>query len=233
MWREWREAMKPFAPLPISERFFVSGRMLSAPLAEVASRVPPGRVVDIGCGHGVLVSLLANARPDRRVLGIDPDPRKIAWARASVGRLPNVELRVATADALWPDLASSFEGAVIADVLYLLPVGQWELFLAATLRLLRPGGLLLLKEAEADRSWRHVKCLAQEAVMVRVLRRTRTSGGIQFQRRPFTEDLLRRAGFEDIRATSLARGYTTPHVLFEARRPADAQPLSRTARGTS
>jgi 2-polyprenyl-3-methyl-5-hydroxy-6-metoxy-1,4-benzoquinol methylase len=232
MWRDWREAMKPFASLPISERLFVTARLLSAPLAKVASRVPAGRVVDIGCGHGALVSLLANARPDRQVLGIDPDARKIGWARASVGRLANVELRVATVDALSPDLAASFEAVVVADVLYLLPLEDWEAFLAATLRLLRPGGVLLLKEAEADRSWRHVKCLVQEWVMVRGLRRTLSSGGLQLLPRTITEDLLRRAGFEEVRATSLARGYTTPHVLFEARRPAEP-PFSRTARGTS
>jgi SAM-dependent methyltransferase len=224
--------MKPFAPLPFSERLFVAARLLSAPLAQVASRVPAGPVVDIGCGHGVLISLLANARPDRRVLGIDPDPRKIAWAKASVGRLENVELRVGPVDALSPDLAASFESAVIADVLYLLPFEGWEAFLVATLRLLRPGGLLLLKEAEADRSWRHLKCVAQEWVMVRGLRRTRTSGGLQFRPRAFTADLLRKAGFEHVRATPLARGYTTPHVLFEARRPTEP-PFSRTGRRKS
>lgn len=212
--------MKPFAALSISERLFVAGRMRSAPLHQVAERAPPGRVVEVGCGHGALVALLA-MRPDRRVLGIDPDPRKIAWAKASVGALENVELRVATVDALEPGLAGSFDAAVIADVLYLLPVDAWEPFLAAAMSLLRPGGWLLLKDAEADGSWRYLKCVAQEWLMVRLLRRTRSSGGLQFRPRAFTERLLLRLGFEDLRTTSLARGYTTPHLLFEARRPAE------------
>lgn len=219
MWREHRAALDVFASLPIAERMFVRARLISAPLDAVAARVPSGRVLDLGCGHGALVALLATARRDRHVFGVDPDPRKIGWAAASVGRLPNVELRVATVDALWSELANSFDAAVVADVLYLLPVDEWEVFLTGALRMLRPGGVLLLKEAEADRSWRHLKCLAQEMAMVRLLRRTRGSGGLAFQPRAFTEGLLRRIGFADVRTTSLARGYTTPHVLFEARRP--------------
>ncbi|HZA14071.1 MAG TPA: class I SAM-dependent methyltransferase [Myxococcaceae bacterium] len=208
------------------ERLFVAGRMLSAPLAQVASRVPAGRVLDIGCGHGALVSLMANGRGDRQVLGIDPDPRKIAWARASVGALANVELRVATVDALEPELTSSFDAVVVADVLYLLALDRWEAFLARVVRLLRPGGVLLVKEAEADGSWRHIKCLLQEWLMVRVLQRTRASGGLHFQPRAVTEQLLRAVGLDDVRAISLARGYTTPHVMFEARRRSDQQRVS-------
>jgi 2-polyprenyl-3-methyl-5-hydroxy-6-metoxy-1,4-benzoquinol methylase len=230
MWPEHRRAMQAFAPLPLPERLFVRGRMFSAPLVEVASRVSGSSVLDVGCGHGAMVSLLATDHPERRVLGIDPDSRKIAWATTSVGRLPNVELRVATVESLSPELDARVDAAVISDVLYLLPVERWEPFLSATGRLLRPGGMLLLKEAEGDRSWRHLKCLAQEMLMVRVLRRTLGSGGLVLQPRAFTEALLNEAGFEQVRTTSLARGYTTPHVLFEARRSLNS---GRTAPGTS
>ena len=229
MWREQRRALEAFAPLPLPERLFVRGRMFSAPLVEVASRVSGASVLDVGCGHGAMVALLAAERPERRVLGIDPDPRKIAWATASVGRLPNVELRIATVEALAPELDASFDAAVISDVLYLLPIERWGAFLEATGRLLRPGGTLLLKEAEGDRSWRHLKCVAQEVLMVRVLRRTLGSGGLVLRPRAFTEALLEGAGFEEVRITSLARGYTTPHVLFEARRRLSS---ARTAPGT-
>jgi SAM-dependent methyltransferase len=211
--------MRAFAPLPAQERWFVRGRLFSAPLAEMAARVPPGRVLDVGCGHGALISLLASDRPDRSVLGVDPDPRKVAWARASVGRLGNVDVREGTAEALLPAHEAAFDAVVVADVLYLLPVEGWEPFSAAALRLLRPGGLLLLQEAEGDRSWRHLKWALQEFVMVRVFRRTRSSGGLALRPRSFTEDVLRRVGFEDVRSTTMSAGYTTPHLLIEARRP--------------
>lgn len=216
---EARSPAELFRPLPWAERLFVRARMRTAPLGPLAARAPAGRIADIGCGHGALVALLATQGAERRVVGVDPDPRKVEWARASVGRLPNVELRVGTAESLASEAEGSFDAVAVADVLYLLPVEGWEAFLGACRRLLRPGGVLLLKEAEADGSWRHLKCLAQEAVMVRLLRRTHSSGGLQFQPRGFTQALLERVGFGAVTTQSLARGYTTPHVLFEARSP--------------
>jgi cyclopropane fatty-acyl-phospholipid synthase-like methyltransferase len=208
-----------FARLPLPERWHVRGRMHTAPLAEVAALVPPGRILDVGCGHGALMALLATDRPDRHVTGIDPDPRKVKWATASVGRLANTEVRVGTAETLLPTHAESFDSVVFADVLYLLPVDRWETFLTTAFRLLKPGGQLLFEESEADRSWRHVKTILQEFFMVRLLRRTRSSGGLHLMPRSFTEALLRRVGFEGVRSTTMSAGYTTPHVLIEAHRP--------------
>jgi 2-polyprenyl-3-methyl-5-hydroxy-6-metoxy-1,4-benzoquinol methylase len=207
-----------FAALPLKERLFVRGRLASAPLREVAKRAPSGRIVDIGCGHGLMVALLAHQRPERTVVGLDPDPRKIDWARASVGTLPNVSLEVGTVQALAARAPQSFDAAVVCDVLYLLPRSDWRGFLEACRALLKPGGALLLKEAEADRSWRYYKCLAQERLMVQVLRRTQSSGGLGFVPRAEMELELSHAGFELDEVVGLSKGYTTPHVLFSARR---------------
>jgi cyclopropane fatty-acyl-phospholipid synthase-like methyltransferase len=216
---EPRRAIPAFASLPLPERLHVRGRMASAPLAEIAARAPSGRILDVGCGHGALMALLATDRPDRHVTGVDPDPRKVKWATASIGRLPNVQVRLGTVETLLPAYEAKFDGVVMADVMYLLPPERWEAFLGTLFRLLEPGGVLLLQESEADRSWRHLKCIVQEFFMVRVLRRTRSSGGLHLKPRSFTEALLRRVGFEEIRSTTMSAGYTTPHVQIEARRP--------------
>jgi 2-polyprenyl-3-methyl-5-hydroxy-6-metoxy-1,4-benzoquinol methylase len=205
-----------FDPLPLKERLFVRARLFSAPLMQVVGRAPPGRIVDIGCGHGLVVALLA--RPDREVVGLDPDPRKIEWARASVGASPRVRLEVGTVQELAAREPGTFDAALVCDVLYLLPQSDWASFLQATRALLKPGGVLLLKEAEADRaSWRYWKCLAQERVMVQVLRRTRSSGGLGFVSRAEMVRHLQDAGFTRVESAPMGRGYTTPHVLFTAR----------------
>jgi 2-polyprenyl-6-hydroxyphenyl methylase/3-demethylubiquinone-9 3-methyltransferase len=216
---EERDALRVFEALPAQERWFVRGRVFTAPLAEIAARTPPGRILDLGCGHGALTALLIVGRDDREVTGVDPDPRKIDSAKASVGRLPGVHLRVGTADALVPEHDAAFDAVVIADVLYVVPSERWEAFLTTAFRLLKPGGLLLLHEAEADRSWRHLKWMLQEILMVRIFRRTRSSGGLQVKPRSFTEAVLRRVGFDRIRSTTMSAGYTTPHLLIEAHRP--------------
>lgn len=206
-----------FSTLPLKERLFVRGRMSSAPLEELAARARGAALLDVGCGHGVLVALLAVGHPERRVVGIDPDVRKIAWAKASVGREPNVELIGCTIEALAVARPAAFDTVLVADVLYLLAAQAWPAFLQAARRLLRPGGRLVLKEAEDDGSWRVTKALLQEKLMVHLLRRTQSSGAVGFAPRATLTAALGAAGFAVEETVALARGYSTPHVLFTAR----------------
>jgi 2-polyprenyl-3-methyl-5-hydroxy-6-metoxy-1,4-benzoquinol methylase len=207
-----------FAALPLKERLFIRGRLASAPLLELAARAQGTDLLDVGCGHGVLVALLAVGFPSRRVVGIDPDERKIEWARASVGRAPNVALRACTIEELAAERPGSFDTVLVADVLYLLEALAWQPFLKAAHALLRDGGRLVLKEAEDDGSWRVTKALLQEQLMVRLLRRTHSSGAVGFASRPVLVAALREAGFEIEETVPLARGYSTPHLLLVARR---------------
>ena len=213
-----------FTPLPWRERAFVRARWSSAPLQGMADRAPDrGFLADVGCGHGVLSAALALGSPARRVLGVDPDERKIALARKALSSLPGVEVREGTAGSLLPQLQGAFDAVLVADVLYLLPFDRWPDFLHACLRLLRPGGLFLLKEAEADRrSWKYWKCVAQEAVMVRLVRKTRSSGGLGFRPRAELAGALASAGFAGTTVEDVSGGYSTPHVLLTARRPPEA-----------
>ncbi len=210
----WPDSLGVFDSLPLAERLFVRGRAFSAPLEALAHRARGPEVVDVGCGHGVLVSMLA-ARPHVHVTGIDPDPRKIEWARKSVGLLPNVSLEVAEISALKPE---SFDTVCIADVVYLLTLEAWPAFFHAAFICLKPGGLLLLKEAEDDGSWRASKALWQERLMVRLLGRTRSSGAIQVPSRSAMIQALETAGFELGEAVALGAGFTTPHLLLTAQK---------------
>ena len=207
-----------FDGLPLKERLFVRGRLATAPLEALAARAEGARLLDVGCGHGVLVALLAAGSPGRQVVGIDPDGRKIEWARASVGRLPNVELRACTIEELAAERPGEFDTVLVADVLYLLAAAAWQPFLAAAHALLRSGGRLVLKEAEDDGSWRVKKALLQEQLMVRLLRRTHSSGAVGFAPRATLESAVRGAGFAIEEVAPLARGYSTPHLLIVARR---------------
>jgi 2-polyprenyl-6-hydroxyphenyl methylase/3-demethylubiquinone-9 3-methyltransferase len=210
------EALALFSALPLQERLFVRARLFSAPLGAIAARVRGARVLDVGCGHGLLCAMMAVGHPERRVVGIDPDPRKIAWARASAGRSPNTRFEVATVETLAPLEAGTFDTITVADVLYLLPQADHPGFLAACHQLLARGGRLLLKEAEDDGGWRTTKALAQEQLMVRLLRRTRSSGGLGFPTRERFLAALDGAGFRVDAVVGLSGGSTTPHVLFEA-----------------
>lgn len=210
-------ALAVFSRLPAAERFHLHARAFSAPLEAVAARVPSGgTVADVGCGHGLLTALLALGDTGREVYGVDPDPRKIEWAQRAPGRLSNVRTEVGTVESLAERLPGHFDTVVVCDVLYLLPVERWPGFLCEARRLLRPGGRLLLKEAEGDGTWKHLKCLAQEVVMVKLLGRTKAGGALVLQPRDAVEAMLRQAGFTPRETVELGAGYTTPHILYVA-----------------
>jgi 2-polyprenyl-6-hydroxyphenyl methylase/3-demethylubiquinone-9 3-methyltransferase len=209
-------SLKAFDRLPAKERWFCRARLALAPLEQVAARASGNDILDVGCGHGVLAALLLHGHPERRVVGIDPDVRKIDWANESIGKDANAEFHAVTIEALAAQRPSSFDCVIIADVLCLIARDTWPPFLDAARKLLRPGGRLLLKDAENDGSWRAVKALWQERLMVHVLRRTVSTGGIGFATRDELTRYVERAGFVVDDITSYARGYTAPHVLLTA-----------------
>jgi ubiquinone/menaquinone biosynthesis C-methylase UbiE len=101
-----------------------------------------GSVADLGCGTGSLSVLLAEA--GHEVHGLDLSAEMVKAARAKASQA-GVSVRFTTSDAARPPLASSSFDVVLArHVLWALP--DPAAALAEWVRLLRPGGVLLLVE---------------------------------------------------------------------------------------
>jgi cyclopropane fatty-acyl-phospholipid synthase-like methyltransferase len=182
-------------------------------MAAVVERTPSaGRLLEVGCGHGLFANAAALAHPGLDVLGVDPDGQKIRWAQATVGARPHVRFRC---EGLHDVSERGFDAVAVLDVLYLVPRGEWPGFLRSLRERLRKGGRLLLKDVEPRPRWKFYRCLAQETVSVRLLGITHGSA-FAFADRAEMESLLREAGFDGLRITGLGGGYLTPHVLYEA-----------------
>ncbi len=67
------------------KRVFAKGRFWYAPYIEVEQLLPKGgKIIDLGCGEGVLTNYLGLSSPDREVLGIDVDQNRIKQANHGV-----------------------------------------------------------------------------------------------------------------------------------------------------
>lgn len=107
-------------------------------------------VVDLGCGRGQMLCLLAAAFPASRFTGIDCDPDSVALASAEARarRLANVWLDVRDAESL--DAPARFDLVTAFDALrYSARPGR---VVAGAARALRPGGRLLIRELATGRS---------------------------------------------------------------------------------
>ena len=133
-------------------RWFTAQSAWRRSCAGLASRLPPAdgiRIVDLGCGPGNSTAGLALERPDARLVGLDVARRMLRYARRDGSRSPWGD-RVAwvQADAARLPLRSASVDAVTGhSFLYL--VADREAVLAETLRVLRPGGRLVLMEPSA------------------------------------------------------------------------------------
>jgi len=116
-------------------------RRLHRALVELTVSQSLGDLLDIGCGQGRLLKLLASRA--HRVVGVDTDPaaRRLARAQVLLAGLPNCTLRQGDMFDL-PFADAEFDTIILDDVL--TGAERPERALAEARRLLRSGGRILL-----------------------------------------------------------------------------------------
>jgi ubiquinone/menaquinone biosynthesis C-methylase UbiE len=124
-------------------------RALRRKSLDLAELRPGEAVLDVGCGTGTL-ALEAQARVGDagRVVGVDPAPKQLARARAKATRRgAPVEFRLGVIEALpFPD--ASFDAALSTLMMHHLPDDLKRRGLAEIARVLKPGGRLVVVDAE-------------------------------------------------------------------------------------
>jgi 2-polyprenyl-3-methyl-5-hydroxy-6-metoxy-1,4-benzoquinol methylase len=115
-----------------------------------------GRVLELGSGTGSLLAELAARRPDVEFLGVDVEPKMVAYAEAHHAP-PNVRFESADPAEASLGAGGTHDLAVSIDVLH--HVTQLEPFVSAIARLLRPTGSWLAIEPNI---WHPYVFLSQE-----------------------------------------------------------------------
>jgi SAM-dependent methyltransferase len=163
-----RAACAPFRSAGRFAWHFARGKLGHDPvfrgLLERGDVPPRARVLDIGCGQGLLASLLAaidaahaqgawpaswpSAPVGTHYTGIELMPRDVARAQAALGRLPTAP-RFVCGDMCSAALPAS-DVVVILDVLHYVDHAAQQAVLERVRDALRPHGRLLLRVGDAS-----------------------------------------------------------------------------------
>lgn len=211
-----RAALTRYRYQPIAVRAHVTVRALSCPIDAVLRHLPDrGRVLDVGCGHGLLSVAAALGGPDRTVCGVDVDVDKISHARAVAAGLDGRVSFEATAPGELP--RGPWDAIMILDVLYLLDEPTQRALLQQCVERLAPGGVLLVKEIARTPRWKYRVSELQELLAVKVVHITEGSE-VSFLPPEVLVGWLQDTGLV-VSEERLDAGRVHPHHLVVGRRP--------------
>ncbi len=119
----------------------------------IHSRIPlDARIVDLGCGHGMLPYLLHFTGPARSILGVDHDAEKISIADHGFSKGANLRFAVEDLDRYEPPTADVF---ILKDVLHYLEIDRQGAVIQRCARALAPGGSIFVRDGFTGDAQKH------------------------------------------------------------------------------
>jgi len=142
------QLLERYSPLSPWESFYLRTRWRLCPFEAVESHVPrKGRILDFGCGFGMLSNFLALKSLDRRVLGIDLNRDRIAVAERSSKGHPEVSFQLGDVRDFQ---GIPFDAVVMTDVLHHISDDKVRMLLQIIRSCLSDNGTLVV--LDVDRS---------------------------------------------------------------------------------
>ena len=108
----------------------------------------------LGSGHGLLAFALSLGSQQREIIGIDHDPERVRLAEAAalglpVGARPSFEVGDLK-EKLWSFTSGSLVGIAMIDILRYFDPASQQFLVSQAMRVLAPGGILVVHEIDSD-----------------------------------------------------------------------------------
>ncbi|MCX6244205.1 MAG: methyltransferase domain-containing protein [Bacteroidetes bacterium] len=135
-----------------------------------------GEILDLGCGYGFMSYMLSLTSPLRKITGVDYDAEKIRVALNGYLKNDNLEF---ICDDITKYSFSSKDAIVLSDVLHYLPEEKQEALLNRCIDNLRPGGMILIREADSDVMKEHRRTKLTELLSTQIVGFNKTAGDLK------------------------------------------------------
>ncbi len=141
-----------YRPVSRWESFYLKTRWRLCPFELIDSVIPvQGRILDFGCGYGMLSNLLAVRSPERTVVGVDLNPKRIGVACRTVAGRKNIHFHLGDVERLAP---SPFDAVVMTDVLHHIQDDHAAVLLGKIYKCLDKNGILVILDVDRKPFWK-------------------------------------------------------------------------------
>jgi 2-polyprenyl-3-methyl-5-hydroxy-6-metoxy-1,4-benzoquinol methylase len=209
------QLLERYRPLSTWESFYLRTRWRLCPFELVELHVPKrGRVLDFGCGYGMLSNFLALKSPNRRVLGIDLNRERIEVAKRSSKGHPEVSFQLGDVRDFQ---GIPFDTVVMTDVLHHISDDKVRVLLRIIHSCLSDNGILVVLDVGRSPSRKFYTTY----LIDRLLNLTRS---LHYRSQDLLMRLLGQSGFWVHQAVPADRGLPLSDVIYLCRK--DPEPTS-------
>ena len=203
------QLLERYKPLSTWESFYLRTRWRLCPFETVESHVPrKGRILDFGCGYGMLSNFLALKSAGRQVLGIDLNEARIEVAKRSSKGHPEVSFQLGDVRDFQ---GTPFDAVVMTDVLHHIDEDNVRVLLRIIRSCLSDHGTLVV--LDVDRS--PLRKFYTTYLIDRLLNLTRS---LHYRSRDLLMLLLGRSGFRVHQVVPADQGLPLSDMIYLCRK---------------
>lgn len=167
-----------------------------------------GVIVDLGCGYGAMSYMLMMLSNKRRIIAVDYDSEKIAVAKSSFLKSPQIEFECA--DLRTYDIPSA-DAYIISDVLHYLDYDSQRRVIERCISQLSPDGVLIIRDGDTSQKQSHRNTESTEKWSTEYIKFNKTDGELCFLSRDMICDIAQANGTE---VKVVESGKNTSNTLF-------------------
>jgi len=202
---------------PVFTRLFLAARWWLTPYSRMSAYLPlQGKMVDLGCGHGLFSIAAATQASDRQIIALDHDAERIQLATDATSDLTQIQWSRGDLIDL-PSQHSGLSGIAMIDVMhYFEPHHQINLLKTAYHRL-GPGGVLLIREVNPNGGFVSQWNRWYEKLATQIGFTQAKKQALSFRARGDWEETIQSAGFQV--SSEPCSSIIFADILYIARKP--------------